>query len=1124
MKYSDKTIYLTKKGQKPTASGMLKKVGTGILSAAVCMTSVLTTVPTYALTDPDNRSTYLEFTFDGSNPMLASDNETSAATNTTMGTDWADSTTISGFSGINSDIHKNVYKMGASDTLDFGVYGTINLPGKKMEAKPHIVSFEFLPMQDNVQYITQMMATSGEVEVLFTVGSNGICGFSKAGGWNGSNPSTESATFAAAPYNVGQWNTIDIVINPETRVRKYYINGEFCGDNTGSEKYTGLLTFMSFATGKDRINGKIDPENSGLLFDNVSVNYLNDNSFYSRATVDGDKVRVDFSETPTEKLKNITLYDSTADSIVSVSDVKSCGKTLTFKTNGDLDKNRQYVIIYPEEFSSVGGHKISDRYMYFYPETPTGVYAKYASVTDFFGNECGGYETVPVIQDTLKVKFDGPVGELDVSNATVTLTEKATGEAASVSEIKANAGALTAKIDKFLKKDSEYKLIVSGVKSNGVEIPEYITKFVTNNTEVDGFFSPTFTNSYGDEISAPQVGKIYANTKFINTSDENKSALITIAGYKNTENGPEMRYISTSTISIPAGVLTKVEKDVNEVFIQSTLGKTPDFVKSFVWVSGSDKTPQVLSSCIGTEKGVTVSTTNGAKQIADYYVEASSEIENADAETAVTVCKKGAAYDNNVSFVNQVKSDENKKASVGFNMRSDDPSGDYTVEFAADGKAYKYDFVFINPTEFTALTTELKNSESAEAIKTIIDDNYAKLGISMELFEIGDSQQVAKFLYEDIKANAVKDDWKEESDRVKQLFYISAASEGKLDNVFDYAEELKLEEDDNWQWYAKDFVKTTVQKDITSRIKKTNGVYASVKDFYDKFEESYVLAVVTNPDGEGNLKSVLNNFSEEIGISKNGKSATYRGLVGDVYLTYSDLRSAYNSLEKENNNSGGNSGGSGGGGRGNGGIFNGSTVNKEYENTDSDTKTEPILKNIFDDLNGFEWAEQSIVYLAEKRIITGKESDKFCPADNVTREEFAAMLVRAFASDAEISTVSFSDTEKDAWYIESLGKAISAGIVNGNEDGSFGIDEKITRQDMMVMLKRAIDYSGIVLEAELENVAFNDDAEIADYAKDAVYTLKNARIVNGVTSDTFAPLQSATRAEAAKVIFGVLNV
>lgn len=43
------------------------------------------------------------------------------------------------------------------------------------------------------------------------------------------------------------------------------------------------------------------------------------------------------------------------------------------------------------------------------------------------------------------------------------------------------------------------------------------------------------------------------------------------------------------------------------------------------------------------------------------------------------------------------------------------------------------------------------------------------------------------------------------------------------------------------------------------------------------------------------------------------------------------------------------------------------------------------------------------------------------------------------------------------------------------------------------------------------------------FAKDAVYMMKQARAVSGVTSDIFAPLLSASRAEAAKVIFNVLN-
>lgn len=49
--------------------------------------------------------------------------------------------------------------------------------------------------------------------------------------------------------------------------------------------------------------------------------------------------------------------------------------------------------------------------------------------------------------------------------------------------------------------------------------------------------------------------------------------------------------------------------------------------------------------------------------------------------------------------------------------------------------------------------------------------------------------------------------------------------------------------------------------------------------------------------------------------------------------------------------------------------------------------------------------------------------------------------------------------------------------------------------------------------------AFADDASIADYAKTAVYLLKENGVINGRGENTFAPNGTATRAEAAKIIY-----
>ena len=53
---------------------------------------------------------------------------------------------------------------------------------------------------------------------------------------------------------------------------------------------------------------------------------------------------------------------------------------------------------------------------------------------------------------------------------------------------------------------------------------------------------------------------------------------------------------------------------------------------------------------------------------------------------------------------------------------------------------------------------------------------------------------------------------------------------------------------------------------------------------------------------------------------------------------------------------------------------------------------------------------------------------------------------------------------------------------------------------------------------------FSDDEMISDYAKDAVYTLRGAEIINGLSDKEFAPLENATRSQAAKMIYGLLEL
>ena len=76
---------------------------------------------------------------------------------------------------------------------------------------------------------------------------------------------------------------------------------------------------------------------------------------------------------------------------------------------------------------------------------------------------------------------------------------------------------------------------------------------------------------------------------------------------------------------------------------------------------------------------------------------------------------------------------------------------------------------------------------------------------------------------------------------------------------------------------------------------------------------------------------------------------------------------------------------------------------------------------------------------------------------------------------------------------------------------------------MSVIIARALKLYGID-KNEDNSATFDDDASIADYAKDAIYLLKDLGIINGTGENNFSPLGNATRAQTAKMVCGIIEV
>ncbi|MFB9329194.1 glycoside hydrolase family 3 N-terminal domain-containing protein [Paenibacillus aurantiacus] len=175
---------------------------------------------------------------------------------------------------------------------------------------------------------------------------------------------------------------------------------------------------------------------------------------------------------------------------------------------------------------------------------------------------------------------------------------------------------------------------------------------------------------------------------------------------------------------------------------------------------------------------------------------------------------------------------------------------------------------------------------------------------------------------------------------------------------------------------------------------------------------------------------------------------------------------------------------------------------------------------MFRDLQQAVWAQESIEALAARGAIDGIGSGQFAPNGELTRAAFVKMLLEAFDfSGEQQESRPFADVTGSAWYSDAVASAQALGLVNGKPDGTFGPSEAITREEMAIILFRAGELLGLELSDAAEGGAFKDASAFAGYAKEAIGRIQAAGLMKGLPDGSFGPKLTATRAQAATVLY-----
>ncbi len=178
---------------------------------------------------------------------------------------------------------------------------------------------------------------------------------------------------------------------------------------------------------------------------------------------------------------------------------------------------------------------------------------------------------------------------------------------------------------------------------------------------------------------------------------------------------------------------------------------------------------------------------------------------------------------------------------------------------------------------------------------------------------------------------------------------------------------------------------------------------------------------------------------------------------------------------------------------------------------------------VFSDVAEGYWAYDEIMNFAKKGIVNGMEDGTFQPGGNVTREQFAKMLVLTFDNEImKAETPTFSDVPASAWaygYVETV-KDYLPGYTEGGEL-KFYPRVYATREDIASALVRLL---GISAESPtFAKDTFSDAADITAGLEGFVSAAAEKGLVSGYEDGTFKPKGNITRAEAVTMLSSVLK-
>lgn len=174
------------------------------------------------------------------------------------------------------------------------------------------------------------------------------------------------------------------------------------------------------------------------------------------------------------------------------------------------------------------------------------------------------------------------------------------------------------------------------------------------------------------------------------------------------------------------------------------------------------------------------------------------------------------------------------------------------------------------------------------------------------------------------------------------------------------------------------------------------------------------------------------------------------------------------------------------------------------------------------------WAKDYVNNMGSRMVVTGIGSNNYAPERDLTRGEFAAIIVRALGLEPGMGSSNFGDVVEKDMYSGYIKTAAEHGIITGYPDGNFRPNDIITREQAMTIIARTMKITGLKSGLTTGEVGellnrFADASKVSSYARDSIEACVNTGVVTGINADTISPTTNITRVEAAVMVERLLK-